>query len=272
MTAPPSLPAPPSPAGASAAGPDDPPGRAGQRSPRIGITVDNLHNAAASGRYDVGTGYSRAVAAAGGLPLLLPHEPELVEHYVELCDGLILTGGVDPDTAALPEHWAGHGPTHAKARVMDPQRQAFELALLEARDEHKPDLPLLGICLGMQLLALHRGGTLDQYLPDHHPPEVVDRHRDAHHDLVIRDDESPVVMSDFQVASHHQQAVADPGQLRVAAVSRDDIIEAVFDPAHPFCLGVQWHPERTDDCDNPYGHRLIEKLVQAADPCFPSRS
>ena len=69
--------------------------------PRIGITVDNRDNTAASGRYESSVTYSRAVAEAGGLPLLLPHHPDLVDHYAELCDGVILTGGVESPVAGM---------------------------------------------------------------------------------------------------------------------------------------------------------------------------
>ncbi len=254
------MPAPPSPLDFKSAFPP----ADGVRAPRIGITVDNLDNTAASDRYDVGLGYGRAVAAAGGVPLLLPHEMAAAEDYVNLCDGLILTGGVDPDTTLLPGDWPGHAPLHPSARVMDPGRQHFESALLELWDRQKPDAPLLGICLGMQLLALHHGGTLNQYLPDTHPQEVVARHRKAEHAINIRGDQDLLPACDDPIVSHHQQVVADPGDLRVAAVAEDGIIEAVCDPARPFRLGVQWHPERSSAPDHPLGPGLIRKFVEAA--------
>ncbi len=252
------------------------------RPPLIGITLDNVDNTAASGRYEAGVGYSAAVTRAGGLPVLLPHEPERVGDYVALCDGLVLTGGVDPDTAALPADWPGCEPVHPSARLMDPRRQAFELALLAEMDRAKPDAPLLGICLGMQLLALHHGGRLNQYLPDTHPPEVVARHRQADHAVrvVVEDGVlalgSPATPGGGQplrrragsgaawghvIHSHHQQAIADAGFLRVAAVAEDGIIEAVDDPARPYRVGVQWHPERSDGALN---RGLFERLVDAA--------
>ncbi|MEM7625679.1 MAG: gamma-glutamyl-gamma-aminobutyrate hydrolase family protein [Planctomycetota bacterium] len=232
--------------------------------PLIGITVDNLDNTAASGRYELGTGYSRAVADAGGVPVLLPHEVDLVPEFIGRCDALILTGGVDPDTAALPADWPGHAPTHPRARVMDPTRQAFELALLAEWDRAKPDAPLLGVCLGMQLLTLHHGGTLNQYLPDTHPPEVVERHRDNFHPVRVLAENSVLPVSNDPVKSNHQQAIADAGRMRVVATSEDGVIEAVDDPARPFCLGVQWHPERGDG--GSISHGLIARLVQSSRP------
>ena len=229
--------------------------------PLIGITLDNRDNTADSGRYEVGVGYSRAVAEAGGCPILLPHEPELAGEYARRCDGLILTGGVDPDTAALPTHWPGRAPLHPIARVMDPRRQRFELALLAALDEPDADRPLLGVCLGMQMLTLHHGGTLDQYLPDTHPAEVVDRHRQGDHPITVTATDSVLPAGSAVIHSHHQQAMATAGLLRVVATAEDGILEAVDDPTRPFRLGVQWHPERGGH--GPHSEGLIHRLVNA---------
>lgn len=233
--------------------------------PLIGITVDNRDNTAASRVYELGTGYSRAVADAGGVPVLLPHELAALPEYVARCDGFILTGGVDPDTATLPSDWPGHAPMHREARTMDPTRQAFEFALLDAIENAKPQAALLGVCLGMQLLTLRHGGVLNQFMPDTHPPEVTDRHRDNFHPVRVAVGDSVLPASDDAVKSNHQQAIADAGRLRVVATAEDGIIEAVDDPARPFCLGVQWHPERGDPRnDAPLSHGLIARFVRAA--------
>ncbi len=238
--------------------------------PLIGITLDNLDNTAASGRYEVGVGYSRAVAEAGGAAVLLPHELGMVGEYVACCDGFLLTGGVDPDTAALPIDWPGHGPTHGQARVMDPARQAFELALLAEIDRVKPDAAILGVCLGMQLLTLHHGGTLNQYLPDTHPTEVVERHRRADHAVIVTENDSvlpqPGPGENDVIHSNHQQVVEDAGRLRIVAVAEDGLIEAVDDPTRPFRLGVQWHPERAaqSGLNGPLSAGLISRFVSAA--------
>ncbi|MBB6428671.1 gamma-glutamyl-gamma-aminobutyrate hydrolase family protein [Algisphaera agarilytica] len=233
--------------------------------PLIGITLDNVENTLASGKYEVGVGYSRAVAEAGGVPVLLPHEISRVPDYVQRCDGLILTGGVDPDTSTLPADWPGHAPVHPKARVMDPARQAFELALLAEWDHVKPQGPLLGVCLGMQLLTLHHGGTLNQYLPDTHASDVVERHRKNDHAIRVTVDDSvlqpPTTEAEAITHSNHQQAIADAGTLRVVAVAEDGIIEAVDNPGRPFYLGVQWHPERGDN--GPLSRGLMGSLMNA---------
>ncbi|MEO1235318.1 MAG: gamma-glutamyl-gamma-aminobutyrate hydrolase family protein [Planctomycetota bacterium] len=235
-------------------------------SPLIGITLDNRDNAAASGRYEVGVGYSRAVAEADGVPVLLPHELDAVGEYVARCDGFLLTGGVDPDTAALPADWPGHAPTHPRARVMDPGRQAFELALLAEIDRIKPQAACLGVCLGMQLLTLHHGGTLNQYLPDTHPADVVERHRDAEHAVRVTVGDSVLPAGEGVVRSHHQQAIAEAGTLRVVAAAADGVIEAVDDPGRRFRLGVQWHPERPAGVanDGALSWGVLNRLVDVA--------
>lgn len=128
--------------------------------PVVGITVDSADTATADrSKYEVAQAYARAVTRAGGTPIYLPHESQQVPAYLDLCDGLILTGGGDPATEPFGQ------PTDPRAAVIDQRRQSFELALLDGAAQ-RPKLAVLGICLGMQLQALHAGGTLDQYLPD----------------------------------------------------------------------------------------------------------
>ena len=191
--------------------------------------------------------YFTAVTAAGGLGVLLPCEPARAEEYVRLCDGIVLTGGDDP----IMEHWASV--THPTATKTDPRRQAFELALLAAIDTDGGPA-VLGICLGMQLMGLHRGGTLNQHLPETLP--TSDRHwpRNTH--------EIQGVLGEGVVHSHHHQALSDAGRLSVVATACDGVIEAVRDESRPFYLGVQWHPERTQD--EKLGAGLFRELVGAA--------
>lgn len=232
--------------------------------PIIGITVDNLNNTAASGRYDCGIGYSRAVARFGGTPVLLPHEIDRVEHNIALCHGFIFTGGVDPDTRAFGQ------PVHPNARVMDPQRQAFELAMLERLRNDRPSAPCLGICLGMQLMALHAGGRLNQYLPDTLGEAAAGHSGHQPHGITLEPHAAGKIITDTQlqagedlsVSSHHQQAVADAGAMRVIATAPDGVIEAIDDPQRRWYVGVQWHPERGED--GPLNQRLLQLFVAAA--------
>lgn len=214
----------------------------GMTAPLIGITTD-----LADDRHRVAAGYSRRVRQAGGVPVLLPCMAECAAEYADRCDGLVLTGGDDP----IMEQWGI--PTHPSATPIDARRQAFELALLAVLDaaEHKP---VLGICLGMQLIGLHGGGALDQHLPQtlvtagEHWPQT--RH--------------PVAgaLGEGLVHSHHRQALRDAGALSVVATAPDGVIEAVRDERRPFYVGVQWHPERTHD--PALGAGLFSKLVACA--------
>jgi putative glutamine amidotransferase len=226
--------------------------------PTIGITVDYRDGSASSGRYESALAYSRAVAAAGGCPVLLPHELEHVDSYVQRCDGLILTGGRDVRTEPFG------CPTHPRARPMDPQRQEFELALLSCW-RAGPDKPLLGICLGMQLMALHAGGRLNQHLPDILEHAEVHQNDNRHPVRACVDISAAWAEQasepDEAVVSNHHQAVADPGTLRVVATAPDGVIEAVDDPARRFCVGVQWHPERGGEGALSAG--LFRRLVAA---------
>jgi putative glutamine amidotransferase len=210
--------------------------------PLIGITVDLDEQ-----KYHAATACPALVSEAGGTPLLLPCLPKAAVEFVSRCDGLILSGGDDP----MMEDWAI--PTHPRANPLHPQRQAFELAVLAALDVHG-EMPVLGICLGMQLMGLHRGGALIQHLPD--LLATADQHWPRTSHPVTGD------IGCGLVHSHHRQAMADPGSLRVAAVAPDGVIEAIQDDDRPFYLGVQWHPERTED--ERLGFALFRRLVEEA--------
>lgn len=221
--------------------------------PLIGITVDRPTDAAQRNIYTCGVAYARCVARAGGMPIMLPIEIELAAHYVGLCDGLILTGGVDPDVRIFGDE------LHPEARVCDPRRQAFEMALLRAIDKTKK--PALGICFGMQLMALIHDGKLNQYMPDNIAnPET--HQNDARHPITLAASDSVLGNETCDITSWHQQCVEAPGALRVVATAPDGVIEAIDNPKKPFYLGVQWHPERGGD--GPLNQGLIDTFVNAA--------
>jgi len=211
----------------------------------IGITVD-VEGEGEETRLSLRPHYARMVHEEGGLPIILPPIAQLAEAYVRQCDGFILTGGDDP----IMEHWGI--PTHPKARKIHPDRQRFELALLDALGSaHRP---ALGVCLGMQLMGLHAGGKLDQFLPESLSTAADHWDRKPH---AIQGE-----LGEGIVLSHHRQALIDPGRLRIVATASDGVIEAVEDASRPFYLGVQWHPERTED--ETLGRSIIRRLIQAA--------
>ncbi len=216
--------------------------------PVVGITCD-LSETRAIGRMP----YAAAVARAGGLPLFLPPLPHLAPAHAALCDAFVLSGGDDPLMEDFGEK------THPMAVPVDPVRQEYELRLLKRLGETRPAAPVLGVCLGMQYMALHAGGRLNQHMPDDVPSHEDHRHDRPHN--VRPAAAHPVVVAGL-VTSHHRQAVSDPGRLRVLARAEDGVIEAIDDPARAFYLGVQWHPERTPGIA--LGQAVYDALVRAA--------
>lgn len=242
--------------------------------PIIGISVDHRQDSAGSGKYELSVAYCHCVVKAGGLPVLLPHEPSLAAHDVQACDGVILSGGGDPVTEDFGF------PTHPMAQLIDPRRQAFDLALLAAADL-QPHKPVLGICLGMQLMGLRAGANLHQYLPDVLQDPNLHDHDHRHTVTLWACDtvlayEGPT-KSSTPVVSRHRQAVAqgshtgqrpsDPahklaGSMRIVATAPDGVVEAIDDPSRRFYLGVQWHPERGGD--GVLNQGLFDRLVAAS--------
>jgi putative glutamine amidotransferase len=186
--------------------------------------------------------YVRHVVRAGGLPVLLPPVAD-PEDVLQILDGVVLTGGADIGDA--------------------PERDAFELALAaEALDR---ELPVLGVCRGMQVMNVARGGTLIPHLPD------AVGHED-HREVLGAFGDHDVRLADGSLArraaregihptkSHHHQGVDRVGEgLEVTGwATVDDLPEAIEDPSKPFALGVQWHPEADERSP------LIAALVEAS--------
>ena len=226
---------------------------------RIAMPLD----VSVSGRYEQPRAYADAVRDAGGLPLPVPcGDPSLAGEYLALCDGLLVAGG---DFDIPPERYGevrrpGCGPSR-------PGRTAFEEAM--ARGALAAGMPVLGVCGGMQLLAVVRGGALHQHLPDdlgvsheQPPPKDVPSHAVAVEpgSLLAR----LVGPESLQVNSTHHQAVSRPGSgVKVTGRAPDGVVEAIELDGHPFALGVQWHPEALASRD-PRQRAILRGLVQAA--------
>ena len=217
--------------------------------PVIGITPDCGETAARPGRpsvprYELKQAYADAVLAAGGLPIVLPYSEDETAplEAIELCDGLVLTGGAFD----IPPEAYGARP----GRRMGPLKRGrtqYEQRLLRAALD--VGLPVLGICGGMQLLAVELGGSLHQDIAEELPgtfdhEQKLDPRQPGHPVRVLEGTllEQIVGTRDLSVNSTHHQAVKDAGRARVSAVSPDLVIEALELPGS-FVVGVQWHPE-----------------------------
>jgi putative glutamine amidotransferase len=204
--------------------------------------------------------YARAVQRAGGLALILPPDPLLTERPAEILDrldGLVLTGGCDIDPASYGAE------RHAQTGSTSPERDEFELALARAALER--DMPLLGVCRGMQLLNVALGGGIEQHLPD-----VVGHENHRHTPGAFADHQVRIEPGSLAarvvgrereaVKSHHHQAIEGIGEGLVPTgwSEEDDVVEAIEQPEKRFALGVLWHPEEDE------ASRVLQALVEEA--------
>lgn len=198
----------------------------------------------------VSYGYVEKVIEAGGAPILLPPNPATVAEALSGVDALLLTGGADINPARYgqslgPNTWPP-----------DDARDATDFAALEVALRRR--IPILAVCRGMQILAIARGGTLHQHLPEHAPSGPG----------VFRDNEIRIAPNSKMAAAfgpsvvfrcHHHQGLDLLGEGLVAtAWAEDGVVEAIEDPTAPYIVGVQAHPEETDTAT------LFKSFVEAA--------
>jgi gamma-glutamyl-gamma-aminobutyrate hydrolase PuuD len=232
------------------------------RPPRIGMTT--YRERAAFGVWDepadlLPTTYADAIHAAGGVPMLLPPVAEvdadsLAESALDGLHGLLLTGGADVDPG---RYGAAHDPATGPTRT---DRDVWEAALVGAA--RRRDMPLLGVCRGMQVLAVELGGTLTQHLPDvvgndSHRPTIGAHGR---HEVRLEPGSrlAAALGPQLEVATYHHQAVDTLSDPSVAVGwAADGTIEAFEVRDATWVTGVQWHPEVYD------GFALFSMFVAA---------
>lgn len=207
-----------------------------------------------------------AVRAAGGLPLLVPPgalSDEELGDLLDRCDGVVVTGGAFD---IHPRHYGRE--VLARLDRVDEARTGLELPLCAACLAQS--VPILGICGGLQALAVAAGGTLLQdiaamvpgALEHEQPTDPVH----GWHPVALEGALARALGAVLDVNSTHHQAVLDPGPLQIVGRAPDGVVEAVSMPGHPFAVGVQWHPELQD-----HGAVLAGLLVQAAQARRPPR-
>jgi len=220
-------------------------------------------------RFYLGRDYSEAVEAAGAMPVHIPLIPkkDYVDALVEQLDGVFLPGS---DSDVDPSHF-GEEP-HPKLKNVIPEKDATDLLVLEAAE--RLGLPVFGICFGMQVLNVSRGGTLVQDIDSqidsslkHDQGRPLDRQS---HSIEIDRDSilgnlSTVTGngSSIRVNSHHHQAIGKVGRdLKPVAWAKDGVVECIQDERpERFVLGVQWHPELAWDRD-PLSKDIFSRFVE----------
>lgn len=236
--------------------------------PRIGVTCDFESRIDSRGcpstRFWLHEGYVRALQEAGAIAYLLPYRNDVATQgaLAELAplDGLVVSGG----HFDIPPERYGQS-THPLCGTLAPRRTDYELALLQAAWER--GLPTLGICGGMQLMAVLAGGTLHQDVrlrpgTDVHE-QPFDRAKSSHSVRLEAGSKTQAAFArdSLEVNSTHHQLVDDPGALTPVGFAPDGVIEAIEHPGERFALGVQWHPEAMADAAQ---QGIYTAFVQAA--------
>jgi putative glutamine amidotransferase len=218
-------------------------------------------------RYALADTYTNAVVAAGGVPVILPPHAEAIDDMLDALDGIIFSGGSDLDSA----HWDEE--PHPTAYGFDKERDAFEIQAIRKVVER--DIPMLGICRGIQSVNVALGGSIVQDIPDMLPDSLQHRQHadgkmrdDTSHDVTIVEGDNPLYRihgsTTMETNSFHHQSIKELGKdLEVIAIANDGVIEAVWNPTMTFGLAVQWHPEMLA-AEHPDQAAIFEALINAA--------
>lgn len=233
--------------------------------PLIGVPMDYQESGGYSQFpwYVLRENYLQRVAEVGGIPLALSNDHNLIDDYLSLIDGLLITGaGFDIDPLIY-----GDTTRHPTIKT-NPKRTDFELVL--ARKALDKKMPILGICGGEQLINVALGGTLIQHIGDEISGDIPHFAATITADLPCHEIEitpnsklhTIVEKNKMHVNSRHHQAVKALGRgLRVNAKSPEGLVEGIELEDYPFCLGVQWHPEF---CVDPKDLNIFKAFINAS--------
>ena len=216
------------------------------KKPVIGITADIDKQSLSSKQsiFQLRKNYCDCIIKHGGIPLILPHFYELISSYIEILDGLIVSGGnfdVDPEYFGEKK-----SSIHVSTK---PERTKFEFKITD--EALRKNKPILGICGGQQLLHVVLGGSLIQHIPDVFPDALEHEQKNPRdqpgHSINIKNKTllSKIVESErIPVNSAHHQSVKNNNKdIVINAWAPDGVIEGIESSKYKFCLGVQWHPE-----------------------------
>lgn len=233
--------------------------------PVIGITTVFRGDDAAvrDGKAETNMAYVLAVREAGGLPILVPPgiatDDTLRRRYMDICDGMVFVGGAD-----VPPSFYGE---EQHPTVYPLKRTRFEAESVFMRDWLAGDKPVLGVCLGSQMMTATTGGSLIQDVPSEIGKTITHGGGASHEvDIVPGTRLSAILdgLETIEVNSYHHQASDVLGEgFIVSARAPDGVIEAIERPGQRFVVGVQWHPERSTGPDHALFRALVEAVEQA---------
>ncbi len=213
--------------------------------------------------------YLDLITQSGGLPFILPLKAEAndILRLCELCDGVLFTGGDDVNPAL-------YGETRGElCGVPCDERDRMERTIFDYSLQH--NLPILGICRGIQIINTLCGGSLYQDLPsEYHSPSGTNHQMTPPYDRVCHQvrvvEESPLFeiiggLSSLGVNSYHHQAIKSLApKLRPMAISEDGLIEGVYMPDHPFLFAIQWHPELNYNVE-PSSRAIVRRFIEVCE-------
>ena len=233
--------------------------------PVIGITLDSETSECYSKYpwYAIRKNYVSAVNQAGGIPIMLSHEKNRIDEYLNLISGILITGGAFDIEPTLFGDVTKHATVTLKANRTDFEWACVERAL-------SLDIPVLGICGGQQLLNVVLGGTLIQHIPDevdnallHEQPNP---RNEVGHTVAVKEKTLLYQITNkklLSVNSAHHQSVKNTGDgVVINAIAPDGVVEGIECKRYRFCLGVQWHPEFLIDASD---QKIFSAFVKACD-------